>query len=157
MDLNKKQKYANFGLKGLNKRFKLAALSGDLQNIQYFLLIEKLDIHFDNDFVFRIACKKGYLHILQYILTSEALTEHANIHVSNDIGFRKACMFGHLEVVKYLTTSNELTDHANVYAHNNEGLQMAQQNNNKELEKFLLFFKLDQLLIHNPSTPRIKI
>ena len=146
MLLTKKEKYAKFGLKGLYKRFKLAALSGDLNNIRYFLLVEKLDIHYHNDFVFRIACKKGYLPVVNYLLTSEELTEHSDIHANNELGLRKACEFGHLEVVKYLTMSPDLKEQANIEAINDSVMKTVKTHKNPALEQFLLYFKLDQKL-----------
>lgn len=142
----KKEKYAKFGQKGLYKRFKIAALAGDLNNIRYFLLVENLDIHYHNDFVFRIACKKGYLHVVKYLLTSEDLTEHADIHANNELGLRKACEGGHLEVVKYLTISPDLKNHANIDSVDKLLLKTVQAHKYQELEKFLLYFKLENKL-----------
>lgn len=157
MLLAKKEKYAGFGIKGLTKRFTQAALSGNLKNIRYFLLVEKLDIHFNNDFVFRMACKKGYLEVVRYVLTSEELTEHCDIHSQVDLGFRKACEFGQLSIVQYLTTSSELKEHANVYAKDNIALTLAKTNGNQELQKYLLYFKLDQKFEQKFTIPKIKL
>lgn len=146
MLMEKKAKYAQFGLKGLNKRFKLAALSGDLNQIRYFLLVEKLDIHYQNDFVFRMACKKGYLEVIKYLLTSEELTEHSDIHANNELGLRKACEFGHLEIIQYLTISPELTEHANVDCVDNLLIKTVKYKKYQEVENFLLYFQLNKKL-----------
>ena len=45
------------------------------------------------------ACRNDDLDIVQYLLTSLELTEHANIHAKDDEGFRWACIECRLEVV----------------------------------------------------------
>ena len=52
--------------------------------------------------VFIDSCAYGHLEIVQYLLTSPDLKEHANIHAQDDLGFRWACEQGYLEVIKYL-------------------------------------------------------
>ena len=44
--------------------------------------------------VFINSCQKGHLEIVQYLLTSPDLKEHADIHADNDLGFRWACKKG---------------------------------------------------------------
>ena len=48
------------------------------------------------------ACAQGHLEVVEFLLTSAELKEHANIHADNDEGFRIACSQGHLEVIKCL-------------------------------------------------------
>ena len=84
------------------------------------------------------ACQNDDLDIVQFLLTSPELTEHANIHAENDEGFRSACRCSHLEVIKYLLTSPELTEHADIHAHNDEGFILACENGHLEVVKYLL-------------------
>ena len=51
------------------------------------------------------ACQNNDLDILQFLLTSLELTEHANIHADNDYGFTWTCANGHLEIVKFLLSN----------------------------------------------------
>ena len=84
------------------------------------------------------ACQNNDLDILQFLLTSLELTEHADIHARNDAGFRIACLDGHLEIVKYLLTSDELTEHADIHAKDDEGFIWACFYGYLEIVKYLL-------------------
>ena len=84
------------------------------------------------------ACKNDDLEIIQYLLTSPELTEHADIHAKNDSGFSWACRYGNLEVVKYLLTSLEFTEHANIHADNDYGFTWTCANGHLEIVKFLI-------------------
>jgi ankyrin repeat protein len=101
-----KDKYLSFGMKGLNKRFKMACLSGQLSIIHYMLtsdeLKENVDIHYADDLAFRMACKKGYFEVVQYLVESPELKEHANIHIYKDIAFRQSEANGHTDIFNYL-------------------------------------------------------
>jgi ankyrin repeat protein len=103
-----KEKYQSFGMKGLNKRFRLACLSGRLDIIHYMLtsndLKQNVDIHTGDDFAFRMACKKGYVDVAKYLLESVELKEHASINIYKDIVFRQSVENRHSEIFKYLST-----------------------------------------------------
>ncbi len=88
--------------------------------------------------VFINSCQKGHLEIVQYLLTSPDLKEHANIHADNDLGFRLACENGYLEVVKYLLTSPDLKEHADIHADNDYGFRLACARGQLEVVKYLL-------------------
>ena len=149
--------YKTLGVKGLNSRFKQAAINGYLHIVEHFLTSRELqhnvDIHFDNDYTFRVACKKGYLEMVRFLLTSDKLSEHVDIHTQQELGLKKACEFGHLEVIQYLLFSPELTEHANPYA-NESIFQVA----TKEATMLLLSFKLEkELPLSNNNTRKHKI
>ena len=84
------------------------------------------------------ACYEGRLEVVQYLLTSPELSEHANIHAKDDLGFIWACAQGHLEVVKYLLTSPELTEHADIHASSDEGFMWACYQGHLEVIKYLI-------------------
>ena len=88
--------------------------------------------------VFINSCQKGHLEIVQYLLTSADLKEHANIHADNDLGFRLACENGYLELVKYLLTSPDLKEHADIHADNDYGFRLACARGQLEVVKYLL-------------------
>ncbi len=153
IDLTKKEKYKGFGNKAFYKRFKNAVMSGHLHTIRYLVLVENISIRYDNDFVFRIACKKGYLDIVEYCLTNNELKEHCNINIDNDVGIIKACEFNHLHIVKFLLSSDKLIKKSNVFCRDGKLFQISQQNNHFELQKYLLNFKLEKnLSLKNYST-----
>ena len=84
------------------------------------------------------ACQNDDLEIVQYLLTSPELTEHANIHAKNHEGFRLACEKGHLEIVQYLLTSPELTEHADIHAQDDLGFRWACARGHLEVVKYLI-------------------
>lgn len=45
ISLERKEKYNSFGIKAINKIFKNAVMSGQLNAVRYFLLVEKVNIH----------------------------------------------------------------------------------------------------------------
>ena len=70
------------------------------------------------------ACNNGYLDIVQYLLTSTELKEHAAIHHKDNNGWNAlmwACQNGSLGIVQYLLTSPELKEHADISHKNNYG------------------------------------
>lgn len=91
-----------------NDQFTKACETGNLDTVKHLLTEELADIHTRDDLGVRIACMKGHLEIVQYLLTSPELTEHANIHALNDTGFYCACAFGETPVIQYLLTSPDL-------------------------------------------------
>ena len=87
---------------------------------------------------FIASCQNNDLDIVQFLLTSLELTEHADIHAENDRGFRNACLYGRLEVVKYLLTSAELNEHVDIHAENDRGFIWACAQGQLKVVKYLL-------------------
>ena len=120
-------------------------------------LIQHVNIHADNDNGFRLACSRGHLEVVKYLLTGTDLKEHANIHADNDLGFRWACANGQLEIVKFLILdmSIEKTKHIEDY------LKEKQENNVKEaIELFKIREfnqKLNANLEHQEKKNKLKI
>ena len=48
------------------------------------------------------ACYDGNLEVVQYVLTSEDLSEHANIHYNRDNPFYWILFKGHVDIIEYL-------------------------------------------------------
>lgn len=84
-----------------------------------------------------LACEKGWIEEVIYLLTSDELLLHSYI---NNEGYplKKACQFGHLEIVKYLLTSPDLKEHANIIVKDNMALNLACQNGHLDVVKYLL-------------------
>jgi hypothetical protein len=55
-----------------------------------------VDIHADNDQLFRNACSNGYLSVAQWLYGLGGV----DIHAENDHAFRMACSFGQQLVVQ---------------------------------------------------------
>ena len=67
--------------------------------IDYFMdKYPDIDVSFDNEYIFRVACKIGFLNFIKRLSNSYEI----NVHESNELPFQKACEYGHYEVVKYL-------------------------------------------------------
>ena len=63
-----------------------------------------------------LACRRGHLDIVKFLLTSDEVKYHADIHRYGDEPIKSACEWGELEIVKYLLESSDLEEHANIYA-----------------------------------------
>ena len=84
------------------------------------------------------ACAQGHLEVVEFLLTSAELKEHADVHAKDDLGFRVACRSGRLEVVKYLLTSTELKEHVDIHAENDWGFIWACYEGRLEVVKCLI-------------------
>ena len=90
------------------------------------------------------ACQEGHSDIVQYLLTSPELKEHADIHHksnSDSNALLYACARGYLDIVKYLLTSPELKEHANIHDQDNYGknsLIRACQEGHSDIVQYLL-------------------
>ena len=58
---------------------------------------------------FNYACSQGELNLIQYLLTSPDLKEHADIHDQNDRGFLWACWQQHSNIIDYLVIEQNMT------------------------------------------------
>lgn len=128
----------------LNEQFLEACRSGDLATVKRLLTHPKkrADISYENNRGITNACEHNHLSIVQYLLTSQTLTQHADIHTDSDYPLRIACMKGHMEVVKYLLTTPEIIQaggtYANLHANNDEALINACTFNHLSLVQYLL-------------------
>lgn len=84
------------------------------------------------------ACIEGELEIVQYLLSSTDLKQHADINDEDCLAFCFACSTGNLDIVKYMLTSPELKIHVNINAKEGEPLSWACENGQLEVVKYLL-------------------
>ncbi len=82
------------------------------------------------------ACKDGDLDVVQYLLTSSELQEHADIHADDGGGIMLACRNGHLDIIRYLLTSPELKEPPNIQ-HLLTGIMLACINDNLTIVEYL--------------------
>lgn len=94
--------------------FQCACSKGDMKEVKF--LVKKLKIKKNNlNRGLELATIFGHLDIVQYLLTSNSLKEHADIHYNDDTALLNCCKNGHLILVKYLLESPELKEHANIH------------------------------------------
>jgi ankyrin repeat protein len=86
-----------------NKGLSFASRNGHINIIRYFLLEQKIvdiDIHARQDEMLYSAVEGGQLGVIQYLLKSPELKEHANLK-NNEYIVKAAFLSGHLNIVKY--------------------------------------------------------
>jgi ankyrin repeat protein len=88
---------------------------------------------------FHVACIKGNLDLVKYLLTSNELENNADIHFENDECISLACRYGNLEVLKYLLTSPDLKSHANPHSQSSDAFRWACKNGHLNIIKYFLF------------------
>ena len=121
---------------------------GNLDYIKKLITKQYVNIHVENERGFRWACRHGYLHIVEYLISLYKInTDYTkiNIHIKDELGFRWACMNGHLHIVKYLTNLYKIqqsrnTDYKiiNIHSYNEGGFNLACENEQKYIVKYLL-------------------
>lgn len=96
----------------LNKQLAKTCQNANFTQVKESLKLQpngvKADIHDDDEYALRWACKAGSLEIVQYLLESTEITEHATLfqlNVKNDLAnyaFVWACKSTNLELIRYL-------------------------------------------------------
>lgn len=118
-----------------------ATYYGYIDIIKFFLssplLKSNIDIHFNNDYPFRIACENNNLEMVQYYLTSPDLKEHADPYAYDHYGFRYACSNHHMDVIKYLCSIPTIYT-PDLTSTKQQGFHDACQRNYLDLLQFLL-------------------
>ena len=61
-----------------------------------------IDVHTDNECVFRYSCQYGYLNIAKWLVS---IFGDINIHAENDYAFRWSCENGHRNIIKWLVSN----------------------------------------------------
>lgn len=84
------------------------------------------------------ACKNGHLKIVDFLLTSKELNEHANIRAYNDGLLGVAVKEKHYDIAKYLLLSNKLKMKANINGCYAYALSKAISNRDWDFAKWLL-------------------
>ena len=106
-----------------------------------------IDIHYNEERGFRLACCGGYLNIVEYLTNfyKYHLYETSNtiidIHINEEEGFRLACSNGHYNVVKYLVNlykNHTFYTKININVRNEEGIKMACKYNHLNIIKYLM-------------------
>lgn len=90
------------------------------------------DIHFSNEYVFRIFCKNGNIVMAKYLYNKYPTI---NIHAKNEYAFRKACEYGYLELSKWLY---EIDNIVNIHICNDIILQRVCENGHLNVLHYLI-------------------
>lgn len=100
------QEYGGLSKSDLNLKFSNSCEFGDIHSVKYLLASDELkehaDVHFSEDFGFRIACRKGHLDIVRYLTCSPNLKEHAIINADDDYAFKWAVYHKHYDIIRFL-------------------------------------------------------
>lgn len=93
------------------------------------IILTKLDIHAENEVIFRDACCKGYLELAKWLYSLGKVDINAN----DEEAFRFACTNGHLETAKWLFSLDKVYIHMN----DDEAFRMACSNGHLEIARWL--------------------
>ena len=127
--------------------FITACKNGNLYNILQLLAKTHIQIHFDHDYGFRLACLYGHLHIVDYLVNLYTIKYDYNkidIHAYSELGFRWACQNGHIHIIEYLINLYKIknTNYGKININsnpngNNSGFQFACKHGHKHVVKYL--------------------
>ena len=78
--------------------FQFASINGHLNVAQWLYSIGNIDIHINDEEVFRRVCKIGYLIMAKWLYSLGGI----NIYAKNDCAFRWAVDNGHAQVAEWL-------------------------------------------------------
>jgi len=73
-------------------------------DIMKWLLIEGADIHHENEKCFITACSSGKINIVKYLIENDFAI---NIHANNEKAFKDSYYNGHLEIIELLMSLND--------------------------------------------------
>jgi ankyrin repeat protein len=85
-----------------------------------------------------LACEKGWLEEISYLLTSSDLPINASLNYDNGLPLTSASKKGKLEIIKFLLTSPNLKNHANIHSKNDMALSLACKYGHLETVNYLL-------------------
>ena len=107
----------------------------------------------DNNSGINIACGKGQLDVVKYLLSSNELKEQglplATMEFNHE-GWWWAIEGGHLDVIQYLMTSPDLKKHIDIHKDQDKAFRLACERNQLEIIQYFIF---EQLI---PKTSDIK-
>ena len=108
-----------------------ACKHGNLNKIKMILRdsTEFIDIHYDNEKPFKIACKYGQIKVIEFLYELGLdLDNPIFIHVDKEYGFRAAAKYGHIDVLNWIyETSKDLGTQINIHAGKEEAFLEACQ------------------------------
>lgn len=99
----------------------------------------KIDIHFNNEEIFRTSCYSREHEVLQYLIKlGETSYGKINIHANNEEAFRNLCQYGSIDGIKWLIKLGEESyGKINIHANNEEAFTYLCKRNCLEGAKWL--------------------
>ena len=98
-------------------------------NTLAYLVKKGVNIHIDDDFLFKIASTNGHLETIQYMIDNGT-----NVHAYDEWALITASGAGHLEMIKYL-----LNKGADIHADDDDAYCYAAENGHIEVVKYLIY------------------
>lgn len=123
--------------------FGLICQSGDLEVANCLLQMwsELYDDIFIFNYVFRISCQHGHLHIAKWLYE---LQQNINIREYSDYAFNFACYNGHIEIVKWLY---ELEPNIDISVNNDYNFKDVCKNNHIKVAEWFCEMKSNRYSI----------
>lgn len=97
---------------------------------KYILNKYSIDVHFHNDYPFRLSCIGGNLKLVEWHYS--LIENKKNLYIS-EWGFSWACEHGRLEIAQYLYSLNEI----NIRIHNDYAFRYSCKNRHSNIIKWL--------------------
>ena len=82
--------------------FNISVMRNNLDMIKWIHSLDKIDIHYNNEYYFRFSCGHGKLEIAKWLVNSVGVDLESSI----DQAFAASCIDGHLDVSKWLYSFN---------------------------------------------------
>jgi ankyrin repeat protein len=99
-----------------------------------------IDIHYNNDELFMLACTYGHIKIAKWLYEiSKEIESFIDINIDNDKAFRLCCKYGHIKIALWLY---EISDKIDIHAENDNAFISCCMNGHLMIAKWL--FKLSE-------------
>jgi len=122
------QRLVENGIKVSNRALIGASIDGHLCVIKYLVSVGPISVHIQNEEIFRLACKNGYLDIIEYLVENGV-----DIHLDDEYALHWASCNGHLNVVEYLVKNG-----ACVCSDNNRAIILASDSGHLDVVQYLV-------------------
>jgi ankyrin repeat protein len=122
------------------KNFQNACEHGYILVAQYFFNKNITDIHVDNEYAFRHACRNNHTEIVKWLYQLGInICSPINIHVDNEFAFKYFCRNGDMEMAKWLyQLSEDIFSPINIHIDNDQAFALACQSGKIEMAEWLL-------------------
>ncbi len=136
------EKYKNLSSFDLENELANACEIGDIEVVKYLLTTNDLirpNIKANNNRAVNLSCIYGYKDILEFLLLSEEINEHADMNPIMEYGFTLACRRGHLNVVRFLTTDSRLSNKIDISINESAAFRVAADSLIIDILEFFIF------------------
>jgi hypothetical protein len=94
-------------VKNIHEIFENCCEYGTVDKLNYLLnnSHKKLDVHFDDDQSYILACKNGHIDVIKILFSHDTICSYDNFY-----GICCACEYNHIDIVKYIIEMNPYID-----------------------------------------------